>query len=134
MAKPFDLKILTPEGTAFSGKANSFQTVTQLGAIGIYADMVPTVALIKPCVSKVEVNGQFTEYVLLGGLLNVKAEGVSVFSDCCLEKAKVNVSDLQKQISECDNIINHAKSESQKTLAQTKQNLNRQILALLDHK
>ncbi len=134
MAKAFDLKILTPEGTAFSGKANSFQTVTQGGAIGVYADMIPTVALIQPCISKVEVEGKFTEYVLVGGLLNVKSEGVSVFSDYCLEKAKVNVSDLQKQIADCDDHIKSSKTESQKTLYTTKKNLYTQIIDIINGK
>ncbi len=131
MSTPFDLKILTPEGTAFNGKANSFQTVTQLGAIGIYANMVPTVALIQPCISKVEEDGKFTEYVIVGGLLNVKPEGTSVFSDYCVEKSKVDVAAIKNQISDLDSQIRGAKSDSAKISFETKKKLLEQIVDIV---
>ncbi len=131
MAQQFDLKILTPEGTTFKGKANSFQTVTQNGAIGIYANMVPTVGLIKPCISKVEVEGKFTEYVVVGGLLNVQSEGTSVFSDYCVEKSSVDINSLKKEIDQLDANIRNAKSESQKILYTTKKELYSQIIDIV---
>ncbi len=131
MSAPFELKILTPEGTAFQGKANSFQTVTQIGAIGIYAHMVPTVALIQPCVSKVEIEGKFTEYVILGGLLNVKPEGTSVFSDYCIEKSKVDISNLKREIDVLDAKIKQSKTESEKIASETKKKLFSDIIDIV---
>lgn len=134
MAKAFNLKILTPEGIIFQGKANSFQTTTDGGSIGIYADMIPTVALIKPCLSSIEVENKFTQYVLIGGLLNAHGDDVVVFSDYCFEKDKVNLENLKKQINEWTELKKQAKTESQATLLTTKINLNTQIMEIISQK
>lgn len=106
MANQFNLKILTPEGVAFDGLVDNFDTTTEKGRIGIYANMTKMVCLLKPNISVVgESNNKKIEYLITGGLMYVEPNMVKVFSDLCFEKSKVNSQELKKEISNLSDLI-----------------------------
>ncbi|MBR4434843.1 MAG: F0F1 ATP synthase subunit epsilon [Clostridia bacterium] len=79
--KEFDLKISTPAGDTFSGKAVQLTVRGTEGSLGILAGHIPFVTVIKPseCHFTLPDNTQKT-FATGGGLLLVESDAVTVLS------------------------------------------------------
>lgn len=115
MANKFNFKILTPNGVAYSGMINNFDTTTEKGRIGIYANMTKMVCLLKPNLSTInEDDNKKFDFLITNGLMYVEPKEVKVFSDLCVLKSDIKIDDLKKEINNLNDLINKTTKETLK--------------------
>jgi F-type H+-transporting ATPase subunit epsilon len=119
----FHFELVSPEAIAFSGEVDQVDVPGAEGDFGVLADHAPTVATIRPGILTVKADGKDTRIVVLGGLAEVSAAGLTVLADVARSVEDFDRAVLQRQISQLEADI--AKTEPGDAL-------DRQI-ARLDH-
>jgi F-type H+-transporting ATPase subunit epsilon len=66
------LRILTTEKTVFDGTADEITLPTEAGMIGVLAQHSPLITIIKSGQMKVKKEGEILEYIISGGILEVR--------------------------------------------------------------
>ncbi len=80
MAK-LKLKILTPEGEAYNGTADSLVAPGREGSFGILPHHAPMITALKPGIFKVREEMQELFFVTGEGFVDITHEGVTVLAD-----------------------------------------------------
>ena len=119
----FHFELVSPEAIAFSGEVDQVDIPGTEGDFGVLADHAPTVATVRPGILTVKADGKDTRIVVLGGLAEVSAAGLTVLADVARSVEDFDRAVLQRQISQLEADI--AKTEPGDAL-------DRQI-ARLDH-
>ena len=81
MAKPFQLDVVSPEATVWSGEAEFLVARTTEGEIGILADHEPTMASLATGSAEILADGQRITLGVHGGFLQVYENQVTLLSD-----------------------------------------------------
>jgi F-type H+-transporting ATPase subunit epsilon len=78
----FHLDLVAPDRLTFSGDVDQVDVPGLEGDFGVFAGHAPTVSLLRPGVLTVYSGGQQTRYVVLGGFVEVSAQGeLTVLAD-----------------------------------------------------
>ncbi len=99
----FNLRIITPEGVQFDQPINSLETTTFKGRIGIYANHVNLIALLKPNVLVLKVkNNQKEEYIVTSGSLFFENNEARIITQNFIDLKKVDVNAINNEIAKAE--------------------------------
>src|SRR6185369_15540591 len=87
----FHFDLVSPERIAFSGEVEQVDVPGTEGDFGVLAGHAPVVATIRPGVLTVMAGGTQQKIIVLGGLAEVSAKGLTVLADVA-----TSVQDLDK--------------------------------------
>ena len=97
MARPFNVDVVSPEGTLWSGDAKFLVARTTEGEIGILAGHEPLMAALSAGAVLIEHDGdQRTTIAVHGGFMQVVENRVTLLTD----RAKITAGDRSEAISE----------------------------------
>ena len=119
----FHFELVSPEAIAFSGEVDQVDVPGTEGDFGVLADHAPTVAAIRPGILTVKAGGKDTRIVVLGGLAEVSAGGLTVLADVAHSVEDFDRTVLQRQITQLEADI--SKTEAGDALDR--------LIARLDH-
>lgn len=98
----FHFDLVSPEAIAFSGEVDQVDIPGTEGDFGVLAGHSPTVATIRPGILTVKANGKETRVVILGGLAEVSASGLTVLADVAQTAEDFDRALLQRQIAQLE--------------------------------
>lgn len=82
MADVMKLSILTPEKEVFNGEVTGISTETTMGPIGIFADHMPLVTMLKPAVTEfVKSDGNKLKAFTSSGILEIAKNNIRFLCD-----------------------------------------------------
>lgn len=128
MAAPFQLNIITPERTFFSGETTQLTVRTSAGDIGILANHTSLVAALPAGPMKVRMeNGEFRAAAVSGGLLKVGGNKATILATAVewadeidVEHAKRSAEDARQRLA-----AKESKESMDRAEAKLKRALNR---------
>ena len=81
MADLFKLKVVTPDRIFYDGNVTMVELTTTEGEIGIYANHIPTTAVVAPGVLKIHEEGGEKKAALMAGFIEVLQAQVTVMAE-----------------------------------------------------
>ena len=96
----FNLRVITPEGVQFDQPINSLETTTSKGRIGIFANHVNLIALLKPniLIIKNQTN-QKAEFIVTSGSLFFDHNEARIITQNFVDLKKVDVNAIHTAIA-----------------------------------
>lgn len=101
----FQFDLVSPEKLVFSGEVDQVDIPGSEGDFGVLAGHAPVVAAIRPGIMTVYVNGKQEKVVVLGGLAEVSAKGLTVLADVAHSIEDLDKAALAKTIAEMEAAI-----------------------------
>jgi F-type H+-transporting ATPase subunit epsilon len=98
----FHFDLVSPEAIAFSGEVEQVDIPGTEGDFGVLAGHSPTVATIRPGILTVKADGKETRVVVLGGLAEVSASGLTVLADVAHTAEDFDRAVLQRQMTQLE--------------------------------
>jgi F-type H+-transporting ATPase subunit epsilon len=102
MANTFHFDLVSPEKVAFSGEVEQVDIPGTEGDFGVLANHAPLVATIRPGIMTVMADGKQEKIVVLGGLAEVSASGLTVLADVATSVEDIDRAAFAKTISEME--------------------------------
>ena len=103
----FHFDLVSPEKMAFSGEVDQVDIPGAEGDFGVLAGHAPVVAAIRPGILTVISGGSKQKIIVLGGLAEVSAKGLTVLADVAtslddLDRAEFaeTIADMEAKLSE----------------------------------
>jgi F-type H+-transporting ATPase subunit epsilon len=91
MAETFPFRLIAPTGVVYEGQVEQVIAVGAYGEFGVLADHVNYITSIMPCVVTVRPgDGSTSEYLVTGGLAEVKDGSMTMLADDALPVAAVD--------------------------------------------
>jgi F-type H+-transporting ATPase subunit epsilon len=91
MAETFPFRLIAPTGIAYEGPVEQVIAVGALGEFGVLANHINYITSILPCVVTLELgDGSVTEYLVSGGLAEVKDGAMTMLADEAMPVAAVD--------------------------------------------
>ena len=79
--KTFKLLINTPERAFYEGEASMVELTTTEGQIGVYADHVPTTAVVVPGVLSIHEADNIKKAALHGGIIEILQDKITILAE-----------------------------------------------------
>jgi F-type H+-transporting ATPase subunit epsilon len=98
----FHFDLVSPEKLAFSGEVDQVDIPGVEGDLGIMAGHSPTVAVVRPGILTITVNGRHERIIVLGGLAEVSDKGLTVLADVATSLADLDRAQFAAQIAEME--------------------------------
>ncbi|MDR0530914.1 MAG: ATP synthase F1 subunit epsilon [Oscillospiraceae bacterium] len=118
MPTPFQLDILTPEHSFFSGKAEGVVVITPDGEIGVQAHHAPLVTPVEIGTIRLLVDGQWKEAFISEGFMEVQHDRTVIFTQACewpenidVLRAEATMQRSQEQLRQQLSIREHKTSQ-----------------------
>lgn len=108
MALHFEL--VSPEKLLFSGDVNQVDVPGAEGDFGVLAGHAPTVATLRPGIVTVHAPGGSTRIVVLGGVAEVSASGLTILAEVAEDAATMSPAAIESHISDLEQRV--AKTEA----------------------
>jgi len=109
----FHLDLVAPDRLTFSGEVDQVDVPGIEGDFGVFADHAPTVSLLRPGILTVYVGGAQTNYVIMGGFVEVSPQGnVTILADTAATTDEFDRDALQTQITELEGKIKDMPQDS----------------------
>jgi F-type H+-transporting ATPase subunit epsilon len=105
MANTFHFDLVSPEKIAFSGEVEQVDVPGVEGDFGVLAGHAPFVASIRPGILNVTVNGKHEKVIVLGGLAEVSAKGLTVLADTVTSLGELDRVGFARQIEEMEEAL-----------------------------
>ncbi len=103
----FHFDLVSPERLAFSGEVDQVDIPGLEGDFGVLAGHAPVVAVMRPGILTVITGGKKEKIIVLGGLAEVSARGLTVLADVAtsledLDRAQFadSIAEMQTKLSE----------------------------------
>jgi F-type H+-transporting ATPase subunit epsilon len=103
----FHFDLVSPERLAFSGEVDQVDIPGLEGDFGVLAGHAPVVAAMRPGILTIFIGGKKEKVIVLGGLAEVSARGVTVLADVAtsledLDRAQFAdaIAEMQTKLSE----------------------------------
>jgi len=100
----FHFDLVSPEKIAFSGEVEQVDLPGSEGDFGILAGHAPMVASLRPGIMIVTSGGKQEKVVILGGLAEVSAGGLTVLADTAASIEELDKAKLAAQIAEMEKV------------------------------
>jgi len=101
----FHFDLVSPEKIGFSGQVEQVDLPGSEGDFGILAGHSPMVASLRPGIMVVTVAGKAQRVVILGGLAEVSAGGLTVLADMATSVEDLDKAKLAAQIAEMEKSV-----------------------------
>jgi F-type H+-transporting ATPase subunit epsilon len=98
----FHFDLVSPEKLVFSGEVDQVDIPGSEGDFGVLAGHAPVVATIRPGIMTVFVNGKQEKIVVLGGLAEISAKGLTVLADVAASVEDLDRAALARNIAEME--------------------------------
>lgn len=98
----FHFDLVSPEKIAFSGEVDQVDLPGLEGDFGVLAGHAPLVASLRPGILNVTVAGKHQKIIVLGGLAEVSAKGLTVLADTATSMEELDRVAFAQQISEME--------------------------------
>jgi F-type H+-transporting ATPase subunit epsilon len=95
----FHFDLVSPEKIAYSGEVDQVDVPGAEGDFGVLAGHAPVVATIRPGVLTVMAGGTQQKIIVLGGLAEVSAKGLTILADVATSLVDLDRAALADQIS-----------------------------------
>ena len=95
----FHFDLVSPERIAYSGEVDQVDVPGAEGDFGVLAGHAPVVATIRPGILTVMAGGTQQKIIVLGGLAEVSAKGLTVLADVATSLEDLDRGALADQIS-----------------------------------
>jgi len=86
----FHLELVSPEQVAFSGEVDQVDVPGVEGDFGVLAGHAPVIATVRPGIMFVTIGDKREQFVVLGGLAEVSASGLTVLADVATSIAELD--------------------------------------------
>jgi F-type H+-transporting ATPase subunit epsilon len=101
----FHFDLVSPEKLVFSGEVDQVDIPGSEGDFGVLAGHAPVVATIRPGIMTVFSGGKQEKIVVLGGLAEVSAKGLTVLADVAASIEELDKQALARNIAEMEAAI-----------------------------
>jgi F-type H+-transporting ATPase subunit epsilon len=98
----FHFDLVSPEKMAFSGEVDQVDVPGLEGDFGVLAGHAPLVAAIRPGILTVTSGGSKQKIIVLGGLAEVSAKGLTVLADVATSLEEIDRVEFAETISEME--------------------------------
>lgn len=109
----FHFDLVSPEKLVFSGEVEQVDIPGSEGDLGVLAGHAPLVATIRPGIMTVTVGGRREKIVVLGGLAEISAKGLTVLADVATSVADIDRVQFAKTVAQMEAEIAKAAQGSQ---------------------
>jgi F-type H+-transporting ATPase subunit epsilon len=101
----FHFDLVSPEKIAFSGEVDQVDIPGAEGDFGVLAGHAPFVATLRPGIMTVTSSGKQERMIVLGGLAEVSAKGLTVLADVATSVEDLDRAAFAKTITEMERDI-----------------------------
>jgi len=101
----FHFDLVSPEKLAFSGEVDQVDVPGAEGDFGVLAGHAPVVAAIRPGILTVMSGGTRQKIIVLGGLAEVSAKGLTVLADVATSLEELDRAKFAETISEMEETL-----------------------------
>ena len=101
----FQFDLVSPEKLVFSGEVEQVDIPGTEGDFGVLAGHSPGVATIRPGIMTVTAGGKQTKVVVLGGLAEVSATGLTVLADVATSVEDIDRAAFAKTVKDMEAAI-----------------------------
>lgn len=101
----FQFDLVSPEKLVFSGEVEQVDIPGTEGDFGVLAGHSPVVAAIRPGIMTVTAGGKQTKVVVLGGLAEVSATGLTVLADVATSVEDIDRAAFAKTVKDMEAAI-----------------------------
>lgn len=107
------LKIVTPTGIFFDEDIISVETTTTEGRIGILANHINLIAMIKNNILTLKNKNNVEEsFVITSGYLFVTKDSIKILTNFCELKKNINIKDIETEVSKSNSLLNTYQKDS----------------------
>jgi F-type H+-transporting ATPase subunit epsilon len=96
----FHFDLVSPEKLAFSGEVDQVDVPGLEGDFGVLAGHAPVVAAVRPGILTVVVGGTKQKIIVLGGLAEISAKGLTVLADVATSLEELDRAQFAEEIAE----------------------------------
>ena len=111
MALHFEL--VSPEKLLFSGEVHQVDVPGAEGDFGVLAGHAPTVATLRPGIVTVHAAGGQTRIVVLGGLAEVSALGLTILAEVAEDASSIDPATIESRIGELEQRVSKTEAGSE---------------------
>jgi len=98
----FHFDLVSPEKMAFSGEVDQVDIPGAEGDFGVLAGHAPVVATIRPGILTIITGGSKQKVIVLGGLAEVSAKGLTVLADVATSIDELDRAEFAETIAEME--------------------------------
>jgi F-type H+-transporting ATPase subunit epsilon len=98
----FHFDLVSPEKLTFSGEVDQVDIPGTEGDFGVLAGHAPVVATIRPGILTITTGGSHEKIIVLGGLAEVSAKGLTILADVATSLAELDRAGFATTISEME--------------------------------
>jgi F-type H+-transporting ATPase subunit epsilon len=103
MAETFPFRLIAPTGVIYDGAVEQVIAVSPNGEFGVLANHANYITSILPCVTTLHLdNGSITEYLVTGGLAEVKDGTMTMLADEAIPVAAVDPEAAAPEVQAAD--------------------------------
>lgn len=107
----FHFELVSPEKIAFSGEVDQVDVPGVEGDFGVLAGHAPVIATVRPGVMFVTTGDKKEQFVVLGGLAEVSAKGLTVLADVATSIAELDRVAFAKSIEQMQADLERAEGD-----------------------
>jgi F-type H+-transporting ATPase subunit epsilon len=96
----FHFDLVSPEKLAFSGEVDQVDVPGLEGDFGVLAGHAPVVAAVRPGILTVIAGGTKQKLIVLGGLAEISAKGLTVLADVATSLEELDRAQFAEEIAE----------------------------------
>jgi F-type H+-transporting ATPase subunit epsilon len=104
----FHFELVSPERISFSGEVDQVDVPGVEGDFGVLAGHAPLIATVRPGVMIVHAGDKKEQFVVLGGLAEVSATGLTVLADVATSVSELDRSAFAQSIEQMEADIERA--------------------------
>jgi F-type H+-transporting ATPase subunit epsilon len=98
----FHFDLVSPEKLTFSGEVDQVDIPGTEGDFGVLAGHAPVVAAIRPGILTVTIGGTHQKIIVLGGIAEVSAKGLTVLAEVATSLAELDRAKFAETVSEME--------------------------------
>jgi F-type H+-transporting ATPase subunit epsilon len=132
MPDPFKFELVSPERLLVSGEAEQVLVPGSEGDMTILAHHAPLLTTLRPGVLDIGFpGGERQRYFIRGGFAEVGPTGLTVLAETAIDLRELDAGELAQAVTDAEEDVADAKSDSARDRAQTKLDQLRQVQAAL---
>jgi F-type H+-transporting ATPase subunit epsilon len=132
MPDPFKFELVSPERLLVSGEAEQVLVPGSEGDMTILAHHAPLLTTLRPGVLDIGFpGGERQRYFIRGGFAEVGPKGLTVLAETAIDLRELDAGQLAQAVTDAEEDVADAKSDSARDRAQTKLDQLRQVQAAL---